>query len=199
MLRAGLSCCWSACFGDVMLKWIRMYCYNHRSIEYPLEWLNILAFIFLMSYLFKWWNTSILLFLILLPFSFFSPLWGRYGMNVSVHILCLSAGRSTCGRLPKDRMCRPHSSHQKLFQGAVHENERYKYICLASQLNCALKTKYCDSFTIEDGRKQTFTPCCSENVLWSVFKHRNDLLTAVFFVLSCEFPVLSPLPVVLRF
>lgn len=29
------------------------------------------------------------------------------------------AGRSECGGLPEDGMCQPHSSHQKLLQGAV--------------------------------------------------------------------------------
>lgn len=37
-----------------------------------------------------------------------------HDLNVSVCILCLSAGRTQCGRLPEDGMCQPHSSHQTL-------------------------------------------------------------------------------------
>lgn len=59
---------------------------------------------------------------ILLSLSLFFPclflaVSENYDMNVSVYILCLSAGRPERGWTPKDRMCQPHSSHQNLFQG----------------------------------------------------------------------------------
>lgn len=43
-----------------------------------------------------------------------------YDPNVSICILCLSAGWTECRRLPEDGMCQPHSSHQELLQGAVN-------------------------------------------------------------------------------
>lgn len=46
-----------------------------------------------------------------------------HDLNTSVCILCLSAGRTQCGRLPEDGMCQPHSSHQTLLQGAVTNND----------------------------------------------------------------------------
>lgn len=57
-----------------------------------------------------------------LPFFLFHLFRAWHELNVSVCILCLSAGRPERGGLPEDRMCQPHSGHQELLQGTVDKN-----------------------------------------------------------------------------
>lgn len=97
-------------------------------------------------------------------------------LNVSVCILCLSAGRTQCGRLPEDGMRQPHSSRQTLLQGAVTNNDT------AKPLPCCFSLP-----TTSHKRQAPHT---------SGLKHFKTLsLPPKYSVLFGEFPVFSLLPV----
>lgn len=132
----------------------------------------------------------ILLFLSLSsPSSFFSLPGERYDMNASVYILCLSTGRPKCGGVPKDRMCQPHSSHQKLLQGAVNQkvlNRLSLTFGTDVHKHCWCNTWY-SLFSPLLWSKSCVLLCFLYP--WTLCSQTLYLHTVVYFVLFWDFPV----------